>query len=315
MDLAHFGLSRRPFRPAPAPELFVPAGPHAAAADRLRAAFDAGDGVALLDGGPGTGKTLVAVRLLESLGPAAVPVFLPSARFARPAELHQAILFDLGLPYQGMGESELRLAVTGHWLGEIAAGRRGAMVIDEAHHLGPDLLEEIRLLDNVEGRGTKAVFTLLVGLPELRDRLRLPELEALAQRVCCRVRLDPLPPDVAAAFVRHQLTACGGDADRLISPEAADLLAEYARGVPRVLNQLAAAAFGVAKEGCEKAADVEAVCEAADRLGLQPGEAAPAAFPAAPAGSRTREAGEAGEGDEPGEARGPKQKARRRRAA
>ena len=73
MDLAHFGLCRRPFRPAPAPELFVPAGAHAAAADRLRAAFAAGEGIALLDGGPGTGKTAVALRFLETLGPTAVP--------------------------------------------------------------------------------------------------------------------------------------------------------------------------------------------------------------------------------------------------
>jgi type II secretory pathway predicted ATPase ExeA len=315
MDLAHFGLGRRPFRPAPAPELFFPAGAHAAAADRLRAAFDAGDGIALLDGGPGTGKTAVAVRFLESLGPTAVPVFLPSGRVTRPSDLHQAILFDLGLPYQGLGETELRLAVTGHWLGELAAGRRGAVVIDEAHHLGPDALEEVRLLDNLGGRGAKAVFTLLVGLPGLRDRLARPEFEPLAQRISCRVRLAPLPQDEAAAYLCHQVTACGGAADRLLTPEAAGLIAEYALGVPRVLNQLAAAAFDLAAEGGEQVVDVEAVCEAADRLELRPADPAPAAHPAGAAESGPGEDGEDGEGDEPGRSRGPKQKARRRRAA
>jgi type II secretory pathway predicted ATPase ExeA len=315
MDLAHFGLCRRPFRPAPAADLFFPACAHAAAADRLRAAFDAGDGIALLDGPPGTGKTLVTVRFLESLSGAATPVLIPSARLTRPAELHQAILFDLGKPYQGLGEQELRLAVTGHWLGELAAGRRGAVVLDEAHHLGPDLLEEVRLLDNLEGRGVKALFTLLVGPPELRDRLAAPGLESLAQRVSCRVRLGPLQQDEAAAYLRFQLDACGGSSARLLATEAADLIAEYARGVPRVLNQLAAETFAVAWEAGQGAVDVEAVCEAADRLGLRPAESAQVTFPAGAAGSRSREDGEAGEPDEAGGARAPKQKARRRRAA
>jgi len=316
MDLARFGLNRRPFRPAPAPDLFFPAAAHAAAADRLRAAFDAGEGVALLDGGPGTGKTLVAVRLLESLRGAATAVLIPCARLVRPADLYQAILFDLGRPYLGLGENELRLAVTEYWLGELAAGRRGAVVLDEAHNLGPEVLEEVRFLDNLEGRGTKAVFTLLVGLPGLRDRLA--GLEPLAQRVSCRVRLTPLSHDEAVGFTRHQLAACGGKEDELLTDEAAGLIAGYGRGVPRVVNQVAAGALAVALEADQDAIDVEAVCEAADRLGLPPAEAedpAPPANPSGPAESQAGEEGEGGEADEPRGARGPKQKARRRRAA
>ena len=315
MDLAHFGLSRRPYRPAPAPDLFFPAPAHAAAADRLRAAFAAGDGIALLDGGPGTGKTLVALRVLESLGGAATPVLVPPG-LSRPADLHQAILFDAGRPYQGLGPGELRLAVTEYWLGELAAGRRGAVVLDEAHLLGPEVLEEVRLLDNLEGRGTKAVFTLLVGLPALRATLAAPGLEALAQRISCRVRLAPLSQDEAVEYVRHQLAACGGAADRLLTAEAAALVAAAGRGVPRVLNQVAAEAFAVAGAAGEEAVDVEAVCEAVDRLGLSPPEElAPAAHPAGPVESPAGEAGEDSEPDEPGPPRGPKQKARRRRAA
>lgn len=315
MDLAHFGLCRRPFCSAPVPALYVATGVHTAAVDRLHAAFDAGEGIALLDGPLGTGKTLVALRLLESLGSAAVPVFLPSARLHRPAELHQAILFDLGLPYQGLSEHELRLAVTAHWLGELAAGRRAALVIDEAQHLSPDLLEEVRLLDNLEGRGMKAFFTLLVGLPELRQRLTQPELNPLAQRISCRVRLDPLTPDEAILFVYQQLTACGSAADRLLADEAAAVLAEYGRGVPRLLNQLAAAAFAVAYEAGEKVVDVEAVCEAADRLALRPAEAAPAEYPAEVVESPPPQNAEASEGDELERSRRPKQKSRRRPAA
>lgn len=315
MDLAHFGLSSRPFRPAPAAELYYPAGGHSAAADRLRASFEGGEGIAVLDGGPGSGKTLTAIRFLDALKGVATPVFIPSARLSRPAELHQAILFDLGKPYQGVGENELRLAVTEHWIGELAAGRRGAIVLDEAHLLSPELLEEIRLLDNLEARGTKAAFVLLVGLPGLRDTLARPGLESLAQRTSCRARLDPLPVEEAVAFLHHQLTVCGGNPDRLLPDEPAGLIARAGRGIPRVLNQLAAESLAVAAAADQKSVDVEAVCEAVDRLGLPPLEPEPEEFPVEPVGSGGREAGEGREPDEPGQTRVPKQKVRKRRVA
>jgi type II secretory pathway predicted ATPase ExeA len=315
MDLAHFGLRRRPFRSAPTPETYFPSETHAAAVARLRAAFDAGGGIALLDGDPGTGKTSVALRLLDALRDSATPVFLASARLTRPADLQQAILFDLGRPYQGLGESELRLAATEYWLNELAADRRGAIAIDEAHLLSPDLLEETRLIDNIEGRGNKAVFTLLVGQPSLRDTLARAGLEALAQRVSCRIRLAPLAEQEAMVYLRHQLSACGGDAEGLLCDEAAAMIAALGRGVPRVLNQLASEGFEVAAAAGQAEVDVEAVCEAAERLGFTTAGPEPEENPAEPAGSRAGEAGEGGEAAEPGRSRSPKQKARRRRAA
>jgi type II secretory pathway predicted ATPase ExeA len=318
MDVALFGLGRRPFRPAPDPDLYFPAAAHEAAAAALRAGFDAADGIALLDGGPGTGKTLVALRLLDALAPDAAPVFVPSARFARPAELHQAILFDLGKPYQGLGETELRLAVTEHLLGVLAARRRLVLVLDEAHHLGPDVLEEVRLLDNFDARGTKAAFTVLVGLPDLRTRLTAPPLAAVAQRVCCRPRLDPLGREESAAYLRHGIERCGGRPDEAATDEAIELLAAHSGGVPRVLNQLATAAFAVAAEAGQGCVDAEAAYEALTRAGVAVDEPAGAAGPAYPAGAarslsgEPREAGDVGGPDGSGS---PKQKGKRRRAA
>jgi type II secretory pathway predicted ATPase ExeA len=268
MDHSHFGLTRRPFRPTPDADLYFPAAGHEAAVAALTAAYDARDGVALLDGGPGTGKTLAALRFLEALPATAPRVFLPAARFARPADLFQAILFDCGAPYQGLSEHELRLAVTDQLLRGLAAGTPTVLVLDEAQHLGPDVLEEIRLLGNLESRAAKAAFFVLVGLPVLRDRLARKDAAPLAQRVSVRPRIDPLPADESVAYLFHQLEVCGGDPSEVLSEEAAGLLAGGCKGVPRVLNQAAALAFALAASGGEETVDVEAAVEALGQLGL-----------------------------------------------
>jgi type II secretory pathway predicted ATPase ExeA len=314
MNLARWGLDRRPFRPTPALDLFVALPPHEAAVAALRSAFAAGDGLALLDGGPGTGKTQLALRFLESLGGDVLPIFVPSARFAKPADLHQAILFDLGQPYRGLGEQELRLAVTEQLLAALAEKKRAVLVLDESQHLSADLLEEVRLLDNWEARGTKVLFTLLVALADLRERLHEP----LAQRVRCRLRLEPLSQEDSLTFLRTQLEQCGRNADEIINEEALRLFARHGRGVPRVLNQLAASALQLAADGEAEGVDVEVAFEVLSQAGVEIAEAEEPARPAYPAGAARSVAGEdreRGEGREPGAAKTPKQKSRTRRAA
>jgi type II secretory pathway predicted ATPase ExeA len=309
MQLADFGLTRRPFRPTPAPDLFVPLPVATVAGEAIQSAFDAGDGIALLDGPSGCGKTVVALRFLESLKADGVRVFVPSGRLNTASELHQAILFDLGKPYRDQSEHELRLAVTDLLLADRSEGKRGVFVLDEAHLVGDRVLEEVRLLDNLDGRGGKAVFTLLVGLPDLRQRLADPAMRPLAQRIGCRARLDYLSVEDSGQFIREQLTLCGGQPDRAFTDEGIDLMAEVAGGVSRVLNRLATAALALA--GSEPA-DAEAVYEAADRMGLLPAEAAP---PAEAEESTPDGPGKPGGPGHPGATRGPKQKARKRRAA
>src|SRR4051794_16093953 len=109
MPPAPFGLSRRPFRPTPDPSVFFPSATHAAARADLADAADRGDGIALVDGDPGTGKTLVALKVLDDLPADARKVLLPAGRFAAPADLYRAVLFDLGKPYEHKAEADLRL--------------------------------------------------------------------------------------------------------------------------------------------------------------------------------------------------------------
>ncbi len=268
MNLARFGLRRSPFAPVPDVRAYVPLATHDAAVAAIGRAFTGGDGLALVDGGPGSGKSLAALRFASGL-PAGQPcVVIPAAKFARPIDLLQAILFDLGAEYRGLSETELRLSVTDRLLAALAADTPAVIVLDEAQHLSDDALEEVRLLGNLTGRGGPAAFILLVTQPSLRVRLEAAGLTAVAQRLAARCRLDPLDHDESARFVRTQLVDAGGRAGELIDEEAVGVLAAHGRGSPRLLNQAAATAFGLADEADVDAVDVEMALEAVARLGL-----------------------------------------------
>lgn len=296
MNLASFGLSRRPFRPTPDTESYFSAPSHDAAVAALAAGYENRDGIALVDGQTGVGKTIVGLRFLESLPPTVPRVMIPAARFSKPSELYQAILFDIGAPYQGLSEHELRLAVTDQLLGGLASGHPTALVLDEAQHLGADLLEEIRMLGNLETRCKKAAFVVLLALPPLRDRLGGADAAAFAQRVGVRSRVEPLSREGAAGYLRHQVKACGADPQELITDEALSIFASHCGGIPRILNRSASLALALAAAAGERVLDAEAATEAVSQLGLReepedpnvlPHPAQPAVRRAVPAKART----------------------------
>jgi type II secretory pathway predicted ATPase ExeA len=264
----HFGLRRRPFRAPPDSGCYYPATGHEHALARLERALGDGEGLALLTGGPGAGKTLLCHCLLERLGPDVSSAFLTNSHFGSRAGLLQAILYDLSLPYEGRGEQELRLTLTDFLLRHYAEGRGTVLVVDEAQHLTPDLLEELRLLGNLEARHGPALQVVLAAQPALLDTLRLPELASLGQRLAVRPALEPLSVEEAADYLLHHLRLAGARPQEVMAAEALELLARATHGVPRLLNQAAHQALALAAAAGAAVVDAEAALEALTFLGL-----------------------------------------------
>jgi type II secretory pathway predicted ATPase ExeA len=268
MKVAHFGLRRRPFPATPDVGCYYPATSHEAALARLLRGLADGEGFLLVTGVAGAGKTLLCHNLLDRLPSGASTAFLTNSHFRDRAGLLQAVLFDLSLPYEGRSEQELRLSLTEHLLSNLAHNRSTILLVDEAQHLSADLLEELRLLGNVESRTGKALQTILLGQPSLAGQVQAPELAALRQRLAVRLELEPLPVQEAADYLVHHLRAAGGRPEAVVSDEALEVLARGTCGVPRLLNQAASHALSLAAEAGASQVDVEAALEALALLGV-----------------------------------------------
>lgn len=265
----HFGLRRRPFRPTPDTDAYYPATGHEHALEDIRQAIDDQEGLMLLYADAGLGKTLLARKLLETLDEEIRPVLLTNSHFSVRVDLLHAILFELGMPYLGLGEQDARLAITESCLDFYAEGGKTLIVIDEAHLLTQELLEEFKLLSNLEGNDGRAVQVLLVGLPEFEELIDRPGLNSFRQRLATRVKIDPLTPEEATDYLLHQVRIAGGKPD-LFGEDVLDILTHAANGIPRVLNQAAHLSFSLAAENESDFVDCESAVEAITRLGLDP---------------------------------------------
>jgi type II secretory pathway predicted ATPase ExeA len=267
-----FGLNRRPFPPTPDTRSYYPSTLHESALTALGRGLAAEESFILLTGEAGVGKTLLGYALLERLGDDVASAFLSNSHFTDRSALLQAILYDLGLPYDGDKEQSLRLRLTEHLLKNCAAERRTIVVIDEAHHLSADLLEELRLLANLEAGGCKALQIVLLAQPGITRTLRQSGLESLQQRIAIRSTLGPLDVEEAYDYLLHHLRLAGVKPESVFDDTALEAIARGTHGIPRCLNQAAHQALLLADEGELTKVDAEAALEALSILGMAPSE-------------------------------------------
>jgi type II secretory pathway predicted ATPase ExeA len=264
----HFGLRRRPFPATPDTDCYYPATGHEHALAQLAQGLQDQEGVLLLTGPPGTGKTLLGQRLIEQTGHDGAHAFLTNSHVGGPPGLLQAILYDLGQPYQGHSEQELRLALTDVLLKGFADHRPTLLIVDEAQHLTLDLLEELRLLGNLEGPPGRALQVVLLAQEPFREMLHQSVLASLKQRLGAHASLRPFDVHEAADYLVHHLRIAGGQPDAIMTDEALEVIARGAQGLPRLLNRAAHTALRLAHQAGAQAVDAEVALEALEVHGL-----------------------------------------------
>lgn len=241
-----FGLADEPFRLTPDPRYLYLSRQHADALAHLRLGLTESSGFVCITGDVGTGKTTLLRTFLEELGPdvSTAYVFNPDVTVL---ELLRTIIGELGIESHTRSRKKLVDALNQHLLGQREHGRRSVVVIDEAQALSVGVLEEIRLLSNLETSTEKLLRIVLVGQPQLHELLVNPALVQLNQRITLRLHLGPLTRDETAAYVRHRLgVASDGQKTDLFTRGAIRALHRYAGGVPRLVNMFAHRALVVA---------------------------------------------------------------------
>jgi type II secretory pathway predicted ATPase ExeA len=203
--------------------------------------------VGLVIGSSGCGKTLLCQLLAREFRSRLAVVLLTSSHPTSRRALLQAILFELGLPYRGLREGELRLALIDHLSNTARYPAGMLLLIDEAHTLPLKLLEEVRLITNVAVDGQPRVRLVLAGNRSLEERFASPRLESFSQRVAARTYLEPFDRDETREFVRAQLAIAGGG--EIFADDALDAVYQATEGVPRLVNQICDHALVLAYAG------------------------------------------------------------------
>ncbi len=237
MYLGFFRLTEKPFAITPDPRYLYLSARHADALAHLVYGINEAGGFIQLTGEVGTGKT-TTIRSLLSRAPKNVEIALILNPRLSAAEFLRSLCEELGLGAADgePGETkELVDLLNRYLLRTHAQGKRVVLIVDEAQNLSPEVLEQIRLLTNLETETQKLLQIILIGQPELRKLLAREDLRQLAQRVTGRYHLDPLSREETAAYVRHRLRVAGAGGD-IFTSRALREVYRISRGIPRVIN-------------------------------------------------------------------------------
>jgi general secretion pathway protein A len=243
--LDFYNLREDPFGLTPDPSFYYPFSEHANALLSLDYIMNNREGFYLLTGEPGTGKTTL-LRIFINTWQVQAEIALVMTPRLSPEEFLQAVLDDLGVIFPLSGNKNDMIKEFRDFLLEQAArGRRVAIVVDEAQQLPDETLEELRLLSNLETEKQKLLQIILVGQPELVEKLESPALRQISQRIAVRSVLTHLSARATADYITTRLHRAGAHSGAIFSSKAAELVYQLSGGIPRLINMMASRALMV----------------------------------------------------------------------
>lgn len=235
MYLEYYNLQEQPFNITPDPRFLYFSAQHQEAFNHLLFGIHQRKGFIVLTGEVGAGKTTVCRKLLEELEPRYRTALILNPCLDTDLLL-RAICDELGLTVAAPDRLSCLQTLNRFVLEEIQAGRDVVLIIDEAQDLSVELLEQVRLLSNLETDHQKLIQIVLMGQPELRDKLALPELRQLRQRITVRYHLGPLDAEQTAEYIHHRLTLAGACGIPRFDRAAIRRIHRYSGGIPRLIN-------------------------------------------------------------------------------
>ena len=233
--LEHFGLAEAPFKITPHTEFFFAGANRGETLEGLIYAITSGEGMVKVTGEVGAGKTMLCRVLMERLPDTVETIYLAVPSLSRD-EMLAVITGDLGLETHGVSTTKLVRALQEKLIAIHAEGRQVVALIDEAHAMPLETLEEIRLLSNLETSHDKLMQIVLFGQPELDQHLSLPHMRQLKERITHSFQLQPLPANDIKDYVNFRLRAAGYKGPDLFSADALKLIAEASEGLTRRIN-------------------------------------------------------------------------------
>jgi general secretion pathway protein A len=233
--LEFYGLRQSPFDITPNPRFLFHSNKHREALNHLLYGIQQRKGFVQLTGEVGAGKTTLCRAMLEQLdGKFATALILNPVLSGD--EMMKAIAIEFGLEIHGKDRLETIATISDFLLKQTLAGRETVLIIDEAQNLTEDLLEQVRLISNIETDDRKLLQIVLLGQPELRDRLNSPRLKQLRQRITVRYHLHPLTRTEVGQYIHHRLALAGSTGRPQFSAPAVWRIFGYSKGIPRLVN-------------------------------------------------------------------------------
>lgn len=242
MYCEHYGFARRPFEMSPDPSFLYLGEAHREGLATLVYGVQSGKGFVLLTGEVGAGKTTLLHALLGQLDSGTSSAFIFNPRLS-PLDFFELLFQEYGIEKKCTTKAEYLIALNEYLIDRLANNQQTLLIVDEAQNLSAEMLEEIRLLSNLETPTCKLIQIMLVGQPELNEMLSRPDMRQLRQRIALRHHLRPFDSKELADYVRERLAKSGYTGKPIFDRSALKALFDVSQGTPRVINNACDAAL------------------------------------------------------------------------